>query len=681
MQCRCCLSRQLPLFELFELNLDVILTSVASVEVEPHDGLPAFVCEECVGKAKASLKFRRQCERVDQSMRRLLEFSRQRCETDQSGHDDGTGDGFIRAESNLEDAATLPPDVIGDDRLSLPFDHDYCRSFDPESLEMLDECLETEKELFLEREIPPDQNDPDPVREQLDSDRDESEGSNEDTRSSSTDNSVVLCIEAADEFIETDNFRENDPQDEGSSPRWKTAPAGLPTVPGPKREREQHVCDRCGRGFSRSTFMRQHTVRCASRRADLPRGTRYQPAVLFCELCRRTFRSQHFLWRHRQICKGRAEHDFVRDVVEYYTDKEFRKHFRMTRTTVDSLVDSFRRSEFYRVRITGGRQEIPARAQILSFLWFCGKSTTFGKVCRTFRVAMASFHKHMNLILDFLHQMARDVIKLPESSEEKGQLSLQFAEIIPLMNVLGCIDSWFIDCTRHKEANAGTDAVKNTGANGSRRKPGCGILLQAIAGPSGKFMDVNTELTYSMDLDAGRLFSRSALACRLDSVCQNGRFHLLGSSPYPLRPYLLTPFATGSSNAYSNMPASDPKVSAYNNTLQAALENTILKAFRALRRRFPVLAKLRFCSREKVARFVLACCVLHNFCIDAGDIGTVDEADHDEDHEMEEQEELVAFTAVRFWQRPFCERSADDVAELIEAGKAKRDHISMSIVA
>uniref|UniRef100_A0A182ISU8 Uncharacterized protein n=1 Tax=Anopheles atroparvus TaxID=41427 RepID=A0A182ISU8_ANOAO len=521
MQCRCCLSSQLPLFELFELNLDVILTSVASVEVEPHDGLPAFVCEECVGKAKASLKFRRQCERVDQSMRRLLEFSRQRCETDQSGHDDGTGDGFIRAESNLEDAATLPPDVIGDDRLSLPFDHDYCRSFDPESLEMLDECLETEKELFLEREIPPDQNDPDP----------------------------------------------------------------------------------------------------------------------------------------------------------------FRKHFRMTRTTVDSLVDSFRRSEFYRVRITGGRQEIPARAQILSFLWFCGKSTTFGKVCRTFRVAMASFHKHMNLILDFLHQMARDVIKLPESSEEKGQLSLQFAEIIPMMNVLGCIDSWFIDCTRHKEANAGTDPVKNTGANGSRRKPGCGILLQAIAGPSGKFMDVNTELTYSMDLDAGRLFSRSALACRLDSVCQNGRFHLLGSSPYPLRPYLLTPFATGSSNAYTNMPASDPKVSAYNNTLQAALENTILKAFRALRRRFPVLAKLRFCSREKVARFVLACCVLHNFCIDDGDIGTVDEADHDEDHEMEEQEELVAFTAVRFWQRPFCERSADDVAELIEAGKAKRDHISMSIVA
>lgn len=98
---------------------------------------------------------------------------------------------------------------------------------------------------------------------------------------------------------------------------------------------------------------------------------------------------------------------------------------------------------------------------------------------------------------------------------------------------------------------------------------------------------------------------------KLRNICENGYFHLIGDSAYPIRDYLLTPYRD-----YGNLTIPQQR---YNNklcTTRVLIEN----AFGLLKARFRQLIRLDYHSVKKMSVFIISCCVLHNLCIDLQDI-------------------------------------------------------------
>ena len=118
-----------------------------------------------------------------------------------------------------------------------------------------------------------------------------------------------------------------------------------------------------------------------------------------------------------------------------------------------------------------------------------------------------------------------------------------------------------------------------------------------FTGPSSKIHD-------------SRVLKLSPIGKKLRGVTHNGAFHIIGDSAYPISECLLTPFRRS-----LNM---NP-VKAHFNRLFCATRVKVENAFALLKARFRQLMLLEFHRVEKAAMFQLACCVLHNLCIDAGD--------------------------------------------------------------
>ena len=87
-------------------------------------------------------------------------------------------------------------------------------------------------------------------------------------------------------------------------------------------------------------------------------------------------------------------------------------------------------------------------------------------------------------------------------------------------------------------------------------------------------------------------------------------YHLLGDAAYPVREYLLTPFKN-----YGTMNAKKELYNKKHCQTRVKIEN----AFGLLKQRFRQLIRLDFFSVERMCKFVLACCVLHNMCNDQCD--------------------------------------------------------------
>lgn len=125
-------------------------------------------------------------------------------------------------------------------------------------------------------------------------------------------------------------------------------------------------------------------------------------------------------------------------------------------------------------------------------------------------------------------------------------------------------------------------------------------------------------------LHDSRTFTLSFISKNISNICQNGKYHLLGDSAYPIREYLLTPYKD-----YGNLTRSQR---IYNKKLcgtRVLIEN----AFGLLKLRFRQLMELQFYDVKKMSKFIMCCCVLHNLCIDlkdSFDVEIINELNHDE---------------------------------------------------
>lgn len=165
-------------------------------------------------------------------------------------------------------------------------------------------------------------------------------------------------------------------------------------------------------------------------------------------------------------------------------------------------------------------------------------------------------------------------------------------------NVIGCIDGTSIPI------RTPANKIKSTYAN---RHDLLSITLQGVCDYKKKFLDVFTGLPGKIH-DA-RVFALSDLSNNLKSLCGK-KFHLLGDGAYPIREWLIVPFKD-----YGRLTESQKNFNKKFCSTRVLIENT----FGLLKCRFRQLLYLDIHSVDKITKFIISKCVLHNLCINMND--------------------------------------------------------------
>lgn len=129
------------------------------------------------------------------------------------------------------------------------------------------------------------------------------------------------------------------------------------------------------------------------------------------------------------------------------------------------------------------------------------------------------------------------------------------------------------------------------------------MTLQDICDNKRRFIDVFTGVPSKIH-DA-RVYKLSFIAQKVNAL--GIEYHILGDSAYPISQNLLTP--------YKNYGDLSPIQQIYNYKFSATRVR-IENIFGILKGRFRQLIKLEYHTVRKRSSFIIACCVLHNACID-----------------------------------------------------------------
>nr|XP_037290847.1 protein ANTAGONIST OF LIKE HETEROCHROMATIN PROTEIN 1-like [Rhipicephalus microplus] len=190
--------------------------------------------------------------------------------------------------------------------------------------------------------------------------------------------------------------------------------------------------------------------------------------------------------------------------------------------------------------------------------------------------------------MDFLLDIAPRIVTFPD---DKEKLSNDFKQVSGFPDTIGCIDGNYIPvrCPACK--------VRSVYVN-QHHYPS--LTLQGICDNRKRFLDVSTGAPSKI---------HDAVSKKLPQLCAR-KYHILGDAAYPSREYLMTP-----NRDYGSLDASDKAFNAKLSSTRVLIEN----AFGELKGRFRQLQRADLTTVDNMTKFTLACCVLHNICIDNGD--------------------------------------------------------------
>lgn len=298
---------------------------------------------------------------------------------------------------------------------------------------------------------------------------------------------------------------------------------------------------------------------------------------------------------HNPKKRKRKLGDYIEKALFEYSDEEFFQDFRIRRSTVAALIERYARSSSYVPHFDhGGYPQKSPEEHILSFLWYATNKVCIKDVAIRFNISDSTVHGIIERLLEYLCSLLPKEIRFPQDLDEvvKG-----FQQLAGFPGVVGSIGGTCIN----------TRSPAHVRAAGSRQDV-ASVALQAVCDPTGHFLDVF--VGPPGDLEAESVFLASPLAEELPHWCQDGH-HLVGGPEFPLREYLLTPFTPPDGSAAHE--------AAFNERHERA-RAPIDRAFALLKGRFRQLHFLEFVTANKMRRFIMACCVLHNLCVRAGDV-------------------------------------------------------------
>lgn len=336
----------------------------------------------------------------------------------------------------------------------------------------------------------------------------------------------------------------------------------------------------------------------------------------------------------------RAE-NFYEDTVPALTEQQFREQFRLSRHTVDQLLNLI--GERDRHPLTHAHP-MDRRKQVLLTLWYLGSQVSFRKVAMLFGVATATAWSHVDEVIDLIVALKDQVIKMPNTREAIQEVKTGFHLLKGISGVVGSVDGCHIPMCR---PTVEPEAHIN-------RKGFFSINLMAVCDSKSKFIDVSIGWPGSVHdsrvFKNGPLFARMTQQTALRQLCGEG--FLVGDAAFQLQTWMMTPFRE------TQMQEEVAKRRNYNKILSGT-RIVIEHAFGMLKGRFRRLTYVEAKSVEKVSKLCMGACVLHNLSLERGDVW---EADGPEIAEEAEGARVPGVLAANLARQPLLPAAAEAAA-------------------
>ncbi|KAL1479123.1 hypothetical protein MTO96_052122 [Rhipicephalus appendiculatus] len=291
---------------------------------------------------------------------------------------------------------------------------------------------------------------------------------------------------------------------------------------------------------------------------------------------------------------------YVERVLPTYLDFEFRKLFRLSRSTCGALVEEYERSDFYPEGFRG-HPKISAEKTLLVAISYLGTQQTMYQIADKFDVSESTVHAAISRVLDFLDSISAREICWPDR-DQRERNKRTFMKLVRrrsgLPDVVGAIDGSHVRIARPTQSEQSY----------YDRKKFHSIILQGVCDADMMFIDVFIGIPGTAH--DSRVLQDSFFYEEAAAKCEGG--YLVGDAAYPLKMWLLP--------SYRHTTAKwEPWMTAFNyaHTRQRVV---IEQAFGILKARFQRLYHIDVGSIKQAVQIVLASCVLHNMARRCGDI-------------------------------------------------------------
>ena len=298
----------------------------------------------------------------------------------------------------------------------------------------------------------------------------------------------------------------------------------------------------------------------------------------------------------------------------------WKENFRITRRTFEFIV-----------RVAGPemakkdttlRQSIPVHKRVAVALWRLAMGDTYRSTGLQFGIGRCTAMLIKQDFCNAIAKRAKEFIKFPETEQEVLQSIRLFTNKSPFPQVEGAIDGCHI-------------ALKTVPVDERidyfNRKQDYSVVIQGVADASFRFLDISAG--YPGGIHDARVPRLSNLHREIEQGdWLNGptkqisgseiRPLLVGDSAYPLSVWLMKPFKQTRTLSERQLQ--------FNRALSQA-RVVIEQAYGILKGRWRCLYKAMEEKTSRVAITILACCVLHNICIDVGDPSPIDILGDDDD--------------------------------------------------
>ncbi|XP_064468954.1 uncharacterized protein LOC135383427 [Ornithodoros turicata] len=284
---------------------------------------------------------------------------------------------------------------------------------------------------------------------------------------------------------------------------------------------------------------------------------------------------------------------YYETVVGCYFGFEFKRLFRLSRDTFQSLVAHFCASSYF-PNAPGGRPQISAEKTCLILLSYIGSQCSMYSVADRFDVSESSVHMCVYRVLNFLQSISAGVICWPDQQEQERIKAGFLANSMGKgpRKTLGWVDGCHIEINKPAESSQSY----------CNRKKWPSLLLQGVCDDRKQFIDLF--IGFPGSAHDARVLRESPLFENAPAKCNNG--YLLGDSAYPLQPWLLTPYRDNE----GSFPIWKKRFNKCHSQQRVAIENT----YGLLEQRFRRLYLVDAASIKQCCLIIMGACVLHNMC-------------------------------------------------------------------
>jgi len=295
-------------------------------------------------------------------------------------------------------------------------------------------------------------------------------------------------------------------------------------------------------------------------------------------------------------------------------DFEFKRHFRLTRTTFEWLCCKI--IPLLRREITGsGMVGLAWEQKIGASLWFLATGECFRSIGDRFGIGESTFSYALRDVINVLiTKFLVEKIGFPNTVLEINEVTNGFRRIGRISDVFGAIDGSHIPIK----------APHLFPVDYFNRKGFYSIVLQAVVDHNKKFLDIC--VGWPGSTHDSRVLTNSNLYNKFNNpnnlaISSFNNKYILGDGGYPNLGWLIVP--------YKDIGRGLTQKQTYFNLKHSQTRIKVEQAFGLLKGRWRCLSHNLEVSFEIVSHIITACCVLHNICEERHDFLPPGEQYHD----------------------------------------------------